>query len=198
MRLAATAVSAVMLVATGVIVPLGVAAAPNITGCEPGTFYNVSTNYGARFDGIGQVYEDPNYGNTTSISDTSVTTTGTAEITFDVGGSVTIGGSAGVNLGIVEVGANASAEVSLHVSAAVSIALSGTHGIQVPVPPGEYAITQWGSTRVYTYGYYETVLSNCTVTFGKWMYTMVPTVLLGLAHGAFTSPKVPWITNNQW
>jgi hypothetical protein len=168
-------------------------------GCEPGTFYNVQNNYGASFDGLGYLFHDYNNGGTTVTFTTTISASATAAITFDVRGTVTIGGSAGVNIGVVQVGAQASAELSLGASAETSVTFSASHSAIVQTPPHWYANAQLGVWRVYTYGYYETVYSNCQVPFGEWISTLVPTAhTIGFEAGAVSTSAIPWIRNNAW
>jgi hypothetical protein len=155
---------------------------PHVCKTDAHWEYDVITAYGGIFYGVGTPFIGYNTGS------------GTASYTRSVSGSYLV--QTGISItGEVDIsdiisGAKLSTSWSLVQSHQTTGSASATAN---SVPPGHYAIIQFGSWRWYTYGHNYYVNGNCTISNSTYPYTKIPRASVIAADVAQnTTGNIPW------
>jgi hypothetical protein len=151
---------------------------------DRGYYYYVTSDHGLVLDGKGKptiVHNGTKNNETLAMSQSS---SGTVQ--WSVNGEV--GGSGGVDFGIVKIGV----ENKIGGSYTQSNSESQTKTVTITIRPGYYGILQTGVFRRYTYGHYGFDNGNCTVSNERTITTKLPITADGSDSTTNTTGRVPW------
>jgi hypothetical protein len=106
------------------------------------------------------------------------------------------GPSGSINLGIVTLGASGSASNTHGTITSSTVSVVGTDSVDMPTPPHQYAIAEFGDWRYMSYGRYKHWNASCVLTKDYFVQTWVPENALGIYGVVKKTSAVTWVQNN--